>query len=303
MTRHKITIVTLSKAGYMLLVVTALAACNGLEPTLPAQDTQVAASSTPIRYPTLPPEWTATWTPAPTPVRPTATTTGTPTTAAPTATDVLPTASAMPPAQTACDHPWLPLRQGAHWEYQMLGGRLTWTVTSVSGDMENAAATVELKFPTSTHIYHFTCDAEGLKIHDFDYTVFDQNGVQENPDVMFSDGVWLPPASELDTAPLFDRWGENFGVTYGPGPGITRTVTYIMEIDGQNQTMSVPAGQFNTLDVNWDSHGESIRSDSAIKNVQSNVGNMFFARGVGIVVFNWPPDSDTSAKLVSYTLP
>ncbi|MBI5081252.1 MAG: FecR domain-containing protein [Chloroflexi bacterium] len=41
---------------------------------------------------------------------------------------------------TACDHPYFPLRPGATWTYSTESGSMTWTVTGVRGDKNNATA-------------------------------------------------------------------------------------------------------------------------------------------------------------------
>src|SRR3990172_2348262 len=50
-------------------------------------------------------------------------------------------------SQTACDHPYLPLRQGASWSYSTDYGPMSWAVTSVSGDLTSATASVEMSVP------------------------------------------------------------------------------------------------------------------------------------------------------------
>ena len=297
--RHNRTYACLSLA---ISVILSTIACDSTTLNPPAQVTQVVLPSTPITYPTLPPEWTATWTPEPTEVPPTSTATPAVIASETAQASPSPLSESAQPA-TACDHPWLPLQQGAQWTYRMQAGRMTWTVAEVSGDLAQAKATVVAKYPNATYTYHFLCDADGLKTYDFDYTVTDPSGALIIPRVLQSDGVWLPPASALDHVRIFMRWTESFSVSYDSSNSLTRAAVYLDEVDDISATVSVPAGKFNALDVNWDSRGATTRQGQANGDQQMNSNNMFFVRGTGIVLFNWPPEDANTAELVSYTHP
>lgn len=116
-----------------------------------------------------------------------------------------PTATATPAAstggQTACDHPYLPMRPGASWTYQNADGKnLVWTVEDVQGDTQKAEATMTAKIDNLTFTYHWNCTASD-GIVSFDYVTL---GGLASGGVSISDltltkgtGVFLPPASQL----------------------------------------------------------------------------------------------------------
>lgn len=115
----------------------------------------------------------------------------------PTVTPPPPTETALPtatpyPAQTACDHPYWPLREGANWKYK----DYTQTVVSVTGDTTEAQVVLQTVHPTYTNLWNFKCDASGFTIGDYTIT-FKKNNLAV-PGVLVSDsGVWFPAADKL----------------------------------------------------------------------------------------------------------
>jgi hypothetical protein len=285
----------------LLISVAATLACgNGQGPYGPAALTQaagtataLAATQTALAAVTSTATQTATQTATAT-VTPTATQTSTPT-----ATQT--TTPAAPAAQSACDHPWLPLRKGATWEYVHNADHFTWTVTDVTGGLTNATATVAVKFSSSTSTYHFICDAEGLKIYDYDNTVVNAAGAQVDPKVNSSTGVWLPPAAQLTSN---HAWKFDFAVEYDMGASAGKmqyTSSASTTTTGAAASVKVQAGTFNAVHVD--------RATTA-KTSPGSAGNQtfseadYFAPGVGIVRFDFVSNgANSSAELVKYTLP
>ena len=63
--------------------------------------------------------------------------------------------------QTACDHPYLPLRTGASWTYASNDGTLyLYTVTSVTGDTTTARAQMSVTGPDTLVEHEWLCSAE-----------------------------------------------------------------------------------------------------------------------------------------------
>ncbi|MFQ3662240.1 MAG: hypothetical protein SNJ69_07580 [Chloroflexaceae bacterium] len=120
-----------------------------------------------------------------------------------------PVASAEP--QTACDHPYLPLRPGATWTYRERAQRYTvrWTVTDVEGDRQTATARmeslVEVPDPSMGEDvrleYTWRCSAEE-GIVSFDYVSL-TNANRGSTEFRFEivenegEGVMLPPVGRL----------------------------------------------------------------------------------------------------------
>lgn len=120
-----------------------------------------------------------------------------------------PVASTEP--QTACDHPYFPLRPGATWTYRERAQRYTvrWTVTDVEGDRQTATARmealVEVPDPSmgeNTRLeYTWRCSAEE-GIVSFDYVSL-TNANRSSTEFRFEivenegEGVMLPPVARL----------------------------------------------------------------------------------------------------------
>lgn len=63
--------------------------------------------------------------------------------------------------QTACDHPYFPLRPGATWTYSAEGGTMTWTVTGVKGDKNNATADITFGIGQTQMTQSIQCSGSG----------------------------------------------------------------------------------------------------------------------------------------------
>ncbi len=107
--------------------------------------------------------------------------------------------------QSACDHPYLPLQQGATWTYkvQPANENLQWTVTSVTGDLTTATAHMSAVMQTpggAVQIdYKWDCTAkDGIVSYDFaTLNAMDTSQVHLTLKDLKGQGVILPPASEL----------------------------------------------------------------------------------------------------------
>ncbi len=73
-----------------------------------------------------------------------------------------------PAAQSACDHPYFPLRAGAAW--QRLRGTAAWTLTAeaVNGDLASASVTMSDRSADTALTYTWTCTPAGLVYFRFD---------------------------------------------------------------------------------------------------------------------------------------
>ncbi len=123
--------------------------------------------------------------------------------------------SASTGSQSACDHPYFPLREGASWVYYDSSDvyYYHWEVDSVSGDMQNANAVMqvyitEFEEPTdeqkqaATQIeYNWVCSAE-KGIVSFDLATLNVANMGDDSFTMTmenveGEGVMLPPADLL----------------------------------------------------------------------------------------------------------
>lgn len=103
--------------------------------------------------------------------------------------------------QTACDHPYFPMRSGATWTYTTSSGTMTWSISSVTGDTSSAAAVMNTDISTSsggvTITYNWQCDAGGLNSYDFGQLSTSQFGQIASYELADNSGTFFPPADVL----------------------------------------------------------------------------------------------------------
>jgi hypothetical protein len=118
--------------------------------------------------------------------------------------------------QSACDHPYFPLRQDATWVYYDSSDAYYyhWKVTSVTGDTENANAVMQVLITQSEELdeeqkaaaieleYNWVCSAEE-GIVSFDMATLDFSDIGDGSFSMTmgnieGEGVMLPPADLLE---------------------------------------------------------------------------------------------------------
>jgi hypothetical protein len=218
-------------------------------------------------------------------------------------------------AESACDHPYWPIRQGASWTYSGTseGAAYSYTVNvvSISGDLDEAQAVLEAVYTsevTFTATWNFTCSAErGLSSYDF----FGNSGMSVEGMTMTGDfsgeGQLLLPAEQLVPGA---SWAVAFAgeMTMSAGDDLTmtgtssynfnNTVSAVGPVDvegGNSYSDSVTVTQTGTVSTEINAAG--ISAPGVTVDIS---GTRTYARGVG-------PVSDIfaggSATLVSYTIP
>ena len=103
------------------------------------------------------------------------------------------------PAQSACDNPYFPMRQGATWEFKDTEGfDAVWTITEVTGDLDHATSTMEIVTEGVTLTYHWECEAGG-SIVSYDYAglTADTGDVELSMNVVEGSGEFLPALDDL----------------------------------------------------------------------------------------------------------
>lgn len=211
--------------------------------------------------------------------------------------------------QTACDHPYFPIRPGATWSYTSPDGPLTWTVTSVTGDASQATAEMTFQAGPTTGTYHWTCDAGGLTSYDFGQISVDGFGVLQASRTSGA-GPWLPAAEALQAGFNWTFTIETQGtVTLPQGAGTgeyTLQSTRASTVTGQ-QPVTVKGQSAPGLQI-------AAETDSSIRLTLMKVAapgrpfhettTMQLARGIGIVQI--VTTGDTTARtttLTDYSLP
>jgi hypothetical protein len=107
--------------------------------------------------------------------------------------------------QTACDHPYFPLRAGASWTYLSTSsagsGTWTWAVNSVEGDTTSASADMSWSFVGAEGsvqgTYAWQCDSTGIVSYEFGSLSVGGFGPVGTYQLIESSGTFLPPSQLL----------------------------------------------------------------------------------------------------------
>jgi hypothetical protein len=200
----------------------------------------------------------------------------------------------------ACDHPYLPLRQGATWSYGTSEGSMTWTVTSAS----SSAATMDFNIPGGTFTVNWTCAPGGLASYDFgSFGSSDLAGLG-SVEIVSSSGSWLPTVDELESGA---SWSHEFTTSVssaveGFSVNIEATTTENFTAAGV-ETVSVPAGTFEAIRVD-ESATTTISGAPIPIPSTSSTGTYWYAPGVGIVRWTNSSEGYTGyGELTSYSVP
>ncbi|MBI3241065.1 MAG: FecR domain-containing protein [Chloroflexi bacterium] len=249
-------------------------------------------------------QFVATLTPGP---EPTATPAGTPPAGGGAGGQVIGGGSA---GQTACDHPYFPIRAGATWTYSTPDGPMTWSVSEVTGDTTSAAAVVNINLSAGQITYHWQCDANGLTSYDFvSLNIGQLSNFVINQEVIGSSGVWLPAAELLQ-------------------PGYAWSFAYqlktTMTVEGQTfdgatdvsqdsavtgaESVTVGGATYDGLQIGGNSVFTSQMQIPGGLSIPPTTSNSTFtdvyARGVGLVSAASTSDGSTySYELTSFSIP
>lgn len=213
-----------------------------------------------------------------------------------------------PPAErseTACDHPYFPLRTGSSWTYSTTEGAVTWSTGSVGGTADSAEATMAISIPELTMTATWNCTSEGIVSYDFGTISIAGMGEIVSMDVTDASGVFLPAASLL--APGYS-WSSRYSLAMrvmveGTALDTTMSAAESWSAVGM-ETVTVPAGTFEALRVEG-SETISMSGFMGMGGVDVAVNSTYwYARGVGIVRHTSASGGHTSVgELTSYTVP
>lgn len=206
-------------------------------------------------------------------------------------------------SQTACDHPYFPLREGAHWDYSYDGIPATWDVTSVTGDLEAATATVVIETEGVGITYTWDCGADGIFYYQTGVFDFSELGGSFQAELTSQTGSPLPPPE-----------------AFVPGASWTTAYTMTMSFDvegvgfeiineveenytaGELQDMTTAAGSFEGLPVSYSGTTTTSSFGSTFSNPTS--GTCVFAVGVGWLGCTTASAGETSvSELLNYSIP
>ena len=195
-------------------------------------------------------------------------------------------------AQSACDHPYFPLRTGAAWTMAGDGGEpITWEVVSVEGDMQSATAEMEMRSGELIFNYSWDCSQNGgLVSFGFGNQGLSALGPDVEVTVSEGSGMFLATAQEL--VPGYS-WDTSYHSAYS-----------LTQVDGDLETDI--SGEMTTLQtsivlsdepvtfgdetvpgllIQQDSQVDMIMSilDESVESSMSTGGEIELGRGLGML--------------------
>jgi hypothetical protein len=204
-------------------------------------------------------------------------------------------------AQSACDHPYFPVRTGASWQYTTDGVGYTWIVNSVSGDLSNATASISAVFDTGSVTYEWTCNGEGV-------SYFSGGNVVSGGDNFSMKVTESHGASILSAANMFPgaSWTSGYTVTYDfSSVDVSLNTTSTIEEShtaGELQSLSTGLGTFDALPIVGDSTFTSTNSAGTF--TSNSHGTIYLAYGIGIIRSESVAEgASATTELVSYSIP
>jgi hypothetical protein len=229
--------------------------------------------------------------------------------------------------QSACDHPYLPMREGATWVYHEASEEYYyhWEIVDVEGDLQNATAnmtihvskynepTEEQKEEAILINYNWTCSAdEGIV--SFDMATLELNeieGLEYSMTMTFIDGegVLLPPADQLDPGSTWEMsMRSEFEMEELMGAKGTMDVTdYYTVINKDPVTFN--GEEFEG--VKFEREFDSVM-DLSLNGVAMSLPNFdldfksttIMAKGIGYITLDSDSDfGDTGLELIRYNIP
>ena len=223
-----------------------------------------------------------------------------------------PTPTPTPPGgsgQTACDHPYFPLRPDATWSYTTSDGiSYSWTITSVQGDTTSATAEMTANYDGTQVTYTWQCDPTGIVSFQFGTITADTSGQFAAFNVTGHSGTFMPPAELL--APGYS-WTNTFEVELqfteaagGASGTLTRSETYtvigVEPVTVNGQTVDgIRISGTGTSDIVIQLTGVSVPPVHT-----EDSSTWVLGKGIGIVRTQGRfEDIESSAELTEYTIP
>ncbi|MFN2189561.1 MAG: hypothetical protein ACK2T3_12430 [Candidatus Promineifilaceae bacterium] len=100
--------------------------------------------------------------------------------------------------QTACDHPYFPMRTGSTWTFNNGTDIMTWEITDVQGDLDSATAMMVSTIGDIVIEYQWNCSAdEGIVSFDFATLGLPDLGTDATMENAVLDGSFMPAAREM----------------------------------------------------------------------------------------------------------
>jgi hypothetical protein len=206
--------------------------------------------------------------------------------------------------QTACDHPYFPIRPGASWVYSGDAGTQTWSVTSVSGDQSNATATMEMAFQGGTVTYTWSCGGDGVVSFDFGTMGLPTSGFTSDITITSNSGTILPPPGQLVPGASWDNTFTEEVHTSAAGVALDMTMEANETYTATGfETITTGAGTFDAIRI--DGSGTFTTTSDLAGSFAIDVSTTYWlAEGVGFVRFETNAEGVSSVSdLSAYSIP
>jgi hypothetical protein len=197
--------------------------------------------------------------------------------------------------QTACDHPYFPIRPGATWTYSGTSGAQTWTVASVTGDQTSAVAVVQITVQDATITYNWLCDAQGIRFYQgVGYTGSGGSGTMT---IANEKGVTIPGPTLLVPGAT---WEHSYDMSLDiQGTTATNSISQTLTA-GEVSSVTNNLGTFDTITIT----GSSTMTLSVLNQTFNSTQSFVLGKGVGILQESSESSGGSdSVSLTSYHIP
>jgi hypothetical protein len=215
-------------------------------------------------------------------------------------------------AQSACDHPYFPMRVGSSWTYSDGENTLLWEITDIQGDMDQATAGLRATIDDIVIDYVWDCTAgTGMASFDFASLGVASLGTEMTIENQTMEGVFLLPADQLQPGATWDlalvgtflftqeAGGTEIEVTGDLTSEQQFTVASADPVTFEGQTVEgIQVDESNAINIVMNILGSSVDQDMAMG------GTYEMGRGIGLIrqILNSDFGTDT-LELVSYFIP
>jgi hypothetical protein len=214
--------------------------------------------------------------------------------------------------QSACDYPYFPMRKGASWEYSTGGQTMIETITAITGDMDNATATLQVDMGQGVSLTaEWTCTPEGVISYDLtNFQLPDGAAAGAKLKMTGQTGTSLLPPQKLAPGTTWDNdytmemsmdtgAGQSFNISYAISQQYTATGV---------ETVTVGADTYEAIrvDVTGSIKVTGLPADIPAGLFPSEIPMAYtewFARGVGLVRSTSSTGKGDDRLLTKFSIP
>jgi hypothetical protein len=203
--------------------------------------------------------------------------------------------------QTACDHPYFPMRPGATWTFSTDSGPMTWAVSGVTGDQNAASAVMDFRTDKISGTYNWQCGADGIQSYDFGNLT--GAGSTVSIKVTQHSGTWLLPEAQLIPGATWDNtYTIEAAASSSGGSTVTESVSEHFTVVG-TEPHDVAGKTMEALHIDTTSSIQ-VQGLGGVGTTISTSATYLLVRGIGPVLFSSVFENTKSVStLTSYSIP